>query len=495
MRASLAAVLLLSALAGCTSPSSEDPDVVATFYPLTFATERIAGDDLRVGTLVPAGVEPHDWEPIPSDVAQLAGATVLVQQGAGFEPWLDGLVANLGPDAPRVVDSTEGLDLATSEDPEEPGLDPHTWLDPRLYSRQTERILTALGEEFPAHADAMRERAATLREELSTLDGEMETGLATCEIDIIIANHDAYGYLARRYGFEVEAISGLSPEAEPSPQDLDRVIQVAREHNISIIYLRGAREPSRGRGRRGGSQGADARALSHRERDGREGLPFADEGEPRPPARGHAMHVRTPKPLQPETAPVLRVRDVCVRYGSLQVLDHVSFEVPRGDFVGIVGPNGGGKSSLLKAALGLVPRTCGDVELFGAPVERFHQWQRVGYVPQHAVHVDARFPATAFEVALLGRVEHDALHPDGRGETAPRAFITNAKKFLAVSTVSNNLRPMIHSGSEGPRTWLSTGERRLEAVSSPWARDAPCPRPRPDPRARARPPRLRRRDR
>lgn len=238
MRLAILSCVLLSSLAGCASLSADEgADVVATFYPLAFATERIAGDDLDVRTLVRPGVEPHDWEPVASDVAHLSSAKALVQQGAGFEPWLESLVANLGSGAPRVVDTTKGLELASSEDPDEPGLDPHTWLDPQLYAQQTEAIEAALVEEFPDHADALRQRGKALRAELATLDDEMEAGLRACEINVIIANHDAYGYLARRYGFRVEAISGLSPEAEPSAQDLDRVIQVAREHNISIIFF------------------------------------------------------------------------------------------------------------------------------------------------------------------------------------------------------------------------------------------------------------------
>ena len=116
------------------------------------------------------------------------------------------------------------------------------------------------------------------------------------------------------------------------------------------------------------------------------------------------MHVRTRARSPHDAAPVLELEDVCVRYGEVQVLDHVGFKVQDGEFIGIVGPNGGGKSTLLKAALGLVPTTCGEARLFGTPVARFRQLERIGYVPQHAVHVDTRFPITAFEVVLLGRV-------------------------------------------------------------------------------------------
>ena len=116
------------------------------------------------------------------------------------------------------------------------------------------------------------------------------------------------------------------------------------------------------------------------------------------------MHVKTARRPPHDTAPAVQLDDICVRYNDTQVLDHVGLTMQHGEFVGIVGPNGAGKSTLLKAALGLVPTTCGEARLFGTPVKRFRDFQRVGYVPQHAVHVDTRFPATAFEVSLLGRV-------------------------------------------------------------------------------------------
>lgn len=101
---------------------------------------------------------------------------------------------------------------------------------------------------------------------------------------------------------------------------------------------------------------------------------------------------------------IVEAAGVCVRYGADNVVEDATFALQPGEFVGVVGPNGGGKSTLLKAVLGLAPVHCGELRLFGEDPRHFHQWARVGYVPQHAVHLDVRnFPATAFEVVLLGR--------------------------------------------------------------------------------------------
>lgn len=103
-------------------------------------------------------------------------------------------------------------------------------------------------------------------------------------------------------------------------------------------------------------------------------------------------------------APPVQVQNLHVAYGRQPVLEGVELAIEDGDFVGLVGPNGSGKTTLLRTLLGLQAPTRGTVELFGTPPGRFSEHARIGYVPQHAVDVDVRFPATALEVVLMGRV-------------------------------------------------------------------------------------------
>lgn len=233
MRKLLAVALLAAPLAGCSSPSDAPaPDVLATFYPLEFLASRVAGGNVTVGALVPSGVEPHDWEPSPGDAVRAAGARVVLSQGAGFEPWLGSLLENARSGA-TVVQTTEGLAVRRDEG----GTDPHTWLDPSLFAQQARNVEDALAAAFPEHAAAFRERGAALRADLGRLDEDFEAGLSSCELRVVIANHDAYSYMAARYGFEVVSISGLSPESEPSPEALAHAVDVAREHNVTIIFF------------------------------------------------------------------------------------------------------------------------------------------------------------------------------------------------------------------------------------------------------------------
>jgi len=150
--------------------------------------------------------------------------------------------------------------------------------------------------------------------------------------------------------------------------------------------------------------------------------------------------------------PVIDAVDVCVRYGGTHVLDHVALRVDPGDFVGIVGPNGGGKSTLLRAVLGLVPTTCGEVRLFGQPLSAFRDHERIAYVPQNVVHVDARFPVTAFEVALMGRTARRGLLRGFGGADRERARA--AMREVGVEALAD--RPIGHlSGGERQRVFLA----------------------------------------
>jgi zinc transport system ATP-binding protein len=112
----------------------------------------------------------------------------------------------------------------------------------------------------------------------------------------------------------------------------------------------------------------------------------------------------------PVGAAPIEVQDLCVNLGQERVLSGVTFRIDAGEFVGIAGPNGGGKSTLLRAILGLAPTCCGDIHLFGVPQKRFRGHEDIGYVPQNAALVDNAFPATALEIVRLGTTSPRAPH-------------------------------------------------------------------------------------
>ncbi len=150
--------------------------------------------------------------------------------------------------------------------------------------------------------------------------------------------------------------------------------------------------------------------------------------------------------------PAAHLDHVTVRLDGATVLEDISFTVEAGDFLGIVGPNGAGKSTLLRTMLGLQAPTRGDVRLLGVAPQRFDAWPRVGYVPQHAVNVDRRFPASAMEVALLGRVGRRGLLR--RWNDEDRAAAREALDLVGVEHLAQRQVGKL-SGGERQRVFLA----------------------------------------
>ncbi|HWS39520.1 MAG TPA: metal ABC transporter substrate-binding protein [Actinoplanes sp.] len=247
-----AALLLTSALAGCSDTANGDDgklNVVTAFYPLQFISERIGGDAVRVSTLTKPGAEPHDVELTASQVGEVAGAGLIVYLN-GFQPAVDDAVKQNGGD--RAFDATTAVEMiprAEADDhAEEEGAehaeeeehgpnDPHIWLDPERLATIGDKLAARLGTADPAHAADFTARAATLRTELTTLDGEFKTGLTDCTRRELVTSHSAFGYLANRYELTQIGITGIDPETEPSPQRLAAVAAEAKEHGTTTIFF------------------------------------------------------------------------------------------------------------------------------------------------------------------------------------------------------------------------------------------------------------------
>jgi len=207
-------LIVAAALGGCGGAASGGTTVVAGFYPLAFAAERIGGDEIDVRNLTPPGVEPHDLELSGSDIRTIADADLVLYLGQDFQPALE-----------DAIDSTsaQAVDLLGSDEAK----DPHVWLDPIRYAAIAERI----GEELNRRPEAAR-FAARLR----ALDREFRRGLTNCERHEIVTSHAAFGYLAERYGLEQVAITGIAPEAEPTPRELENVVHEVQAVGATTVF-------------------------------------------------------------------------------------------------------------------------------------------------------------------------------------------------------------------------------------------------------------------
>lgn len=103
------------------------------------------------------------------------------------------------------------------------------------------------------------------------------------------------------------------------------------------------------------------------------------------------------------SVPIIEVKNLCLRLNNQDIVKDISFLVKRGDYIALIGPNGGGKTTLIRLVLGLEKKSSGTISLFGKSQKKFSAWQKIGYVPQRVTQADINFPATVLEVVKMGR--------------------------------------------------------------------------------------------
>lgn len=264
LAAGLSAALCLPVLAGCgTGAGASDdgrPQVVASIFPLQFLAERVAGDRAAVTVLTSPGTEPHDLELSVRQTAVISESDVVATVG-GLQPAVDEAVEQASPD--HVVDATErvemleagaGDDHAHGDEDGEHGdehadehgeedehgdhgdLDPHFWTDPARMATVAAALAEALTEADPAGEATYASNLAALEEDLAALDEEIAAGLEDCERDTVVVSHDAFAYFGDRYGLDLHAINGLSPDAEPSPAHLRELAGLIEAEGITTVF-------------------------------------------------------------------------------------------------------------------------------------------------------------------------------------------------------------------------------------------------------------------
>jgi len=231
-------ILVLGACGGggAGSQAKGRPKVVAAFYPLFEAAQRVGGDRVAVTNLTPAGSEPHDLELNTRQIDKIDGATVVLFLGHGFQPALEKAAARAEGAKVDVLGAVGAL-LPAPQGDAQLDVDPHVWLDPLLFKAIVASVADALSAADPANRATYEANAAAYTSELDALDADFAAGLGDCARRVVVTSHAAFGYLAGRYGLTQEAIAGLAPESEPSPQRLaDLNAQVRREGTTTIFY-------------------------------------------------------------------------------------------------------------------------------------------------------------------------------------------------------------------------------------------------------------------
>ncbi|HET6770193.1 MAG TPA: metal ABC transporter substrate-binding protein [Actinomycetota bacterium] len=218
------ALVLAVLVPSCSRESGNELTVVASFYALAFAGQEVGGDGVEVIDLTPPGSEAHDVELSFEDRTSLESADLVLYLGdIGFQPQVERAV----PDAKGEVVVAAG----TIE-----GDDPHVWLDPVTFADTVGRVADGFARVDSANADDYRTRADDLRARLEALDERFRTTLADCQSRTMLVTHDAFGYLADRYGLEQVGLAGISPEGEPTADSLVQAEALVQEGKVNAVF-------------------------------------------------------------------------------------------------------------------------------------------------------------------------------------------------------------------------------------------------------------------
>lgn len=215
------------------SSGSTELKIFASFYPIYDFVEKIGGDKVDVSTIVPNGIEPHDFEPTPKQVVELQNADLIFINGAGFEDWIKEITNS------NIVDLSRNITIENiNSNP-----NPHLWLDPILVESMAVEIYNTLASLDPNNLAYYQDKLKQFNDNIEMLDSNIKNNLTNCALRDFIALHDAFGYFAKRYGLTQHVIGGMSPEMDFNPQKLSESIRLAEQLGITTIFSEDNIEP------------------------------------------------------------------------------------------------------------------------------------------------------------------------------------------------------------------------------------------------------------
>lgn len=237
------AFIFALALAACSGVNA--PDLLTTTTILADVTKNVVGDRFSVGSLLPVGADPHSYQPAPQDAAKISRSKVLVINGAEYEHFLEGLIANADGERP-IIEASTGLRLITDAESEH-GVDPHLWLDPNNVISYVENIREGLAEFDPEGAEVYDSNANAYIAQLQDLDAWINGQIAQIDHQrrLLVTNHEALGYFANRYGFRVvgTVLESSSSDASPSAEQMAALIEQIRSNKAPAIFLDASDNP------------------------------------------------------------------------------------------------------------------------------------------------------------------------------------------------------------------------------------------------------------
>lgn len=228
-------LLLLSVLfCACTTatPTKENTrlKVVTSVYPLAHFASEVGGDQVEIVQIAGAGIDPHDFEPTPQDIAAVYNADIFLFNGGELDAWAEKAAETAKKNGVLVIKMSEAI--ATTEDKH----GDHIWLDPLNVQKEVALMQDIFARQDPNNKGFYAQNATAYLAKLSALDRRFREEMANCRQKNIITSHDAFNYLAHRYGFNAVSIGGNKPGSEPTPQELVTLIKFIKENNIHYVF-------------------------------------------------------------------------------------------------------------------------------------------------------------------------------------------------------------------------------------------------------------------
>ena len=220
--------------------SSEKLKVSVSFNAIKEFAEAVGKDKVEISTIIPDGMEPHDFEPKAQDLVALSSADVFIYNGLGMEAWAEKAITAADNTALIAVDASAGADAIENTDPAEVSehgqYDPHLWLSITGAKTELENIKNAFVKADPANESFYETNYQDYTDQLDTLYQEYSEKFKTVESKSFVTGHAAFGYLCRDFGLEQNSVEDVFAEGEPTAQQLAELVDYCRTNHVTTVF-------------------------------------------------------------------------------------------------------------------------------------------------------------------------------------------------------------------------------------------------------------------
>lgn len=228
---------------------NKKPSIMVSIFPLKEFIKEIAGDKVEINCLVPNNMEPHDYEPKTKDFEKLINSDAFIYNGLGLENWVDKVTDVIKNEDVLIVNSSEKVNYIKVEDGyneeelQHSSIDPHCWLSLKEAEVQSEAIKDTLVKIDPENKTYYEQNYNIFKQKLENLYNKYNEKFQTLQNKNFITGHAAFGYLCRDFGLEQKSVENVFGEGEPTPKQLENLINFCKENNITTIFSESLASP------------------------------------------------------------------------------------------------------------------------------------------------------------------------------------------------------------------------------------------------------------